>query len=288
MAYPLPAYASGMRGRRGGRRGVARPTEPIREGDAPGPRRGAWLPWGGRLSDLGYAAALYEAVFGPPEEPGGRGALGAQVHRMLWTRIVDRDLAPGGRLFEDDIAALARVSRLPVRDAVARLVEDGLLLRRGRGIQVRAFGPEDLDALYAYRALLEAHAAEIAARTVGAAQIEALRDDQRRLRAALDHPEPRYVVDFLVADLRLHDTVLAAAGNPYVRSALRRIRGQIGLFQADGLRREEDVRRALEEHCALLDGLAAGDGAAAAAAMRRHVLAAGARVRRPGSPPGPS
>jgi DNA-binding GntR family transcriptional regulator len=250
----------------------------MRQSGAPTSTAHAWAPWGCRLSDLGYASALYDAVFGGPD-PEARGALSAQVHRVLWTRIVDRDLLPGTRFFEDDIAALVGVSRVPVRDAVARLVEDGLLVRTGRGIQVRAFRPDEVRALYEYRALLECYATRRAAAVLKAEDLAPLRAEQERLLAALQRPEPRYVVDFLLADLRLHDTILAACANGYVVAAMRRIRGQLSLFQTDGMRRERDVRSALDEHLAILLSLGSGDGEEAARAMERHILGVSRRVR---------
>ncbi len=236
----------------------------------------AWAPWSYRLSDLGYASAVYDAVFGPPSP---RDSLSAQAHRALWTRIVDRDLPAGGRFFEDDAAAWVGVSRLPVREAIARLVEDGLLVRTGRGIRVRVFRPDELRTLYEYRALLEGHAARSAAATIAAEDVEVVRADQDALRVELGRQDGRCVVDLVLADLRLHDRVLDLCGNAYVVGAMRRIRGQLSLFQTEGLRLQRDVDAVLDEHEAVLTALASGDGWAAAAAMERHVLAASERVR---------
>ena len=248
-----------------------------RSGDVPAVAR---VPWGVRLSDLGYASALYEGVFGRPKAGEVRGVLTRQVHRTLWTRIIDRDMPSGARFYENDIAVLVGVSRLPVRDAVALLVEDGLLVRSGKGIQVRYFSPDEVRSLYDYRALLEGHAASRAAAVLDAEAIESLRTEQANLRREFEfaRPEPRYVVDFLLADLRLHDTILAACANPNLMNAMRRIRGQLTLFQMDGMRREEDVRAALDEHELILRSLASKDAEGALSTMKQHILGLGNRV----------
>lgn len=226
-------------------------------------------PWATGLGALGYAQALYDRVF--PEASRPRDRLGAHVHQHLWTRIVNRELLPGARFYEADIAAQTGVSRVPVREAVARLSDDGLLVRVGRGIQVRRFEAADVTALYNFRSVLESHAATIAVATLKEDVIAAALDRQHALDSQLAAPNPTYVVDYLVADLDLHGMIVGACGNQYLSDALHRLRGLLSLFQTDGMLREEDVRGSVTEHVHILKALAAHDGPGSAEAVRLHI-----------------
>src|SRR5690606_12460740 len=71
-----------------------------------------------------------------------RAAVGPQLYRMLWDRIVRGDLVPGTRLSEVDIAAVYGTSRQPVREAFIKLAEASLIeVRPQRGSYVRRIDP---------------------------------------------------------------------------------------------------------------------------------------------------
>jgi DNA-binding GntR family transcriptional regulator len=90
--------------------------------------------------------------------------IGQQVYERLHHDVMAGELVPGTWLRELDLAAMLGVSRTPVREAVRRLAQDGLLeISPNRGVQVRALGvAEALDA-YEVRELVEGAAARRAA-----------------------------------------------------------------------------------------------------------------------------
>lgn len=84
-------------------------------------------------------------------------------YERLKQAIVDGELKPGDPLVETTLAAWCEVSRTPVREALRRLEQDGLVDRTDRGLVVRERSPEEILDIYVTRIALEATAAKVAA-----------------------------------------------------------------------------------------------------------------------------
>ena len=86
------------------------------------------------------------------------------VYRHLKDLLLSGRFSPGERLSEPLLAQELGVSRTPVREALMRLAEEGLVeLVPGKGARVRVFAPEEVEEVYGVRALLEGEAAREAA-----------------------------------------------------------------------------------------------------------------------------
>ena len=226
-------------------------------------------PWPAGLGRAAYGERLYDLIF--PDAAAGRNRQTVLAHRFLWSAVVNREIVPGARYFESDLAAMVGSSRVPVREAVARLVDAGLLVRAGRGIAVRPFTRQYVTELYDFRAYLESHAARLAASRLQEGQIEEALEGQRRLRRSAADPSGGYAVHTLIADLRLHLLITKAAGNRFLLDALTRIRGQLSLFQVDGTLRERDNRATVDEHLVIMAALRRRDAEAAGEAIADHI-----------------
>jgi DNA-binding GntR family transcriptional regulator len=105
----------------------------------------------------------------------------AEVYDRLLEMIFDGRFAPGAKLIEESLAAELGVSRVPVRETLAKLVGQGVLIGggRGQGVRMRDYSIEDVRQLYEYREVLEGVAAAAAARmatTTDIARLEIIRD----------------------------------------------------------------------------------------------------------------
>lgn len=79
-----------------------------------------------------------------------------RVHRALRAEIIEGVLAPGASLTETEQAARLGVSRTPVREALARLVAEGLVTERGpRTLVVSSIDADDVIALFTLRRALD-------------------------------------------------------------------------------------------------------------------------------------
>src|SRR5690606_35558099 len=95
----------------------------------------------------------------PPAPP----ARPPSPYERIKEAIIAGDLAPGQPVVETALAEWCQVGRTPIREALTRLEQDGLLIRTSRGLVVRERSPDVILDIYETRILLEAAAARTAA-----------------------------------------------------------------------------------------------------------------------------
>lgn len=135
-----------------------------------------------------------------------------QVFEAIHEAIMNGSYPAGHRLRIRDLATDLGTSVMPVREAIRRLEEVGLVeTRPNRGAAVRGFTREELLDIYAVRRTLEVDATTRAAGKVSKGDIEKLTDALTELESTL---ERRDVVGYLDADERFLAILYAAAGNP--------------------------------------------------------------------------
>lgn len=191
-----------------------------------------------------------------------------QVHAALRKAIVEVRLMPNERISENALCRQFSVSRTPVRTAIQRLAEEGLVtVSPQRGSFVAPLRLEALQVSHFVRRSLEvALLRETAARWTPQMTAE-MRDQiaaQERLVAA-DDPE-----GFLREDDRFHRTLVVFSGREGVWSAIQAAKTPLMRFHRYWANRNRlfDV---LREHRAVIDALEAGDAAAAETALTQHL-----------------
>lgn len=192
------------------------------------------------------------------------------AYQKLRSMILDGTLGPGSDLNERAVAELAGTSRTPVREAVARLVEDGLAERHQRGSRVTVWDAERTGQLYEMRILLESEAARLTAmrRSHHALfQIQAALEAQRRL----DDPSPAQRRDINYA---FHHEIWSACGNPFLMQANEKYGVQSLCIAPTTLRTDERWDNSMQEHTELLQAITDHRGGEASALMRQHLESA--------------
>lgn len=199
-----------------------------------------------------------------------RQRLADQVYDVLRGRILDRSLVPGDRLSVPLLASELELSRSPVREAVQRLVVEGLAEEHvHRGARVAGVDAADLADVFAVRGTLEGLAASLAAAGDTEGLVAALRASIADHSAAIAADDEQAI---LAADRAFHNALLAAAHNPHLDRALGPLlgRAQVAMLSGD---LSSWPRKALAEHKAILAAVRAGDADAAGRAARDHVAA---------------
>lgn len=118
----------------------------------------------------------------PPAHPGKKPNLRERVYRMLRERIQMGLIGSGDRLVDHDIAQELHVSRMPVREALMQLTNEGMLEGTARGFILRRHSLQQINDIFEIRILLEPHAAALATANVGPAFLA-------RMKNALDAAE---------------------------------------------------------------------------------------------------
>ncbi|MFD6948880.1 GntR family transcriptional regulator [Nocardiopsis sp. TSRI0078] len=130
---------------------------------------------------------------------------------QLRSAIMYGSLAPGDQLGESELAGQLGVSRGPLREAMQRLVQEGLLRsERHRGLFVRELAPADVRDIYVARLAVERTACELIMRGNRGEAVARLTPAVDRLAEAADGGDRNAMSD---ADQAFHQTLVSCAGN---------------------------------------------------------------------------
>jgi phosphonate utilization transcriptional regulator len=189
--------------------------------------------------------------------------------------ILSGEIKPGGKLNEMTIAERFGVSRGPLREAFRMLEESGLVRQeKNRGAFVREVDIAEAAAIYEVRAGLDATAGRLLAGKITPVQIERLRQYGADMQRAAQSND---VDAFHRQNLAFHDQIIAMTGNACLIDVYRRIVKQLALFRRRNLLAPRAIPFFADEHSAIVDSLAQGDGVLAADLLYRH--AEGGRQR---------
>jgi DNA-binding GntR family transcriptional regulator len=204
----------------------------------------------------------------PASRPAGPGPAerAESPYETLKNAILHGELGPGQPLVEANLAAWCNVSRTPVREALLRLEQDGLVDRTDRGLVVRERSPEEIIDLYETRMILEATAGRVAA--------ERRTDhDVRTLRRYLNRGEDVDVADpraMVVANQQFHRAVWRASHNESLLDLLERLNLHLARYPETTLQYPGRWEQAWKEHAELIDAIEARDSERAHEVALRH------------------
>lgn len=191
-----------------------------------------------------------------------------RAYRTLLDEIQSGALAPGSVLGEVEQAARLGVSRTPLREAIGRLVGDGLVVQQSPRVTiVSELDADDIRELFEVRRALEETAARLAAQRGDAAAFVALADGFAALRLDTADPLPSY--DELFA--RFDAEIDASAANDYLTAALRTVRTHLVRVRRLARDNPERLAAAVAEHRAIAAAIAARDGELAAHTTHVHL-----------------
>lgn len=166
-----------------------------------------------------------EAVLSPPEQRG----LAVGVAERLREAILNGHFGPGERLREEALASALGVSRGPIREALARLEREGLIvIRRNRGAIVAQLAREDLDEVYTLRVAIERLAVQRAIEMVTDDEIARMQEivDEIAIETARGITEKRAAE----LDIRFHDLIYQAAHHRRLYDCWATLRPQIHIL----------------------------------------------------------
>lgn len=157
---------------------------------------------------------------------GDAGQRQRQAYTELKHRIMHGELSPGTQMLENDIAELLGMSRTPVREAMIRLTEEGLIEVRPRhGMRVLGITVDDLEEIYAVRTPLEAAAVRMAAeRGLSQKELGELSRSMERMERALEEDR---LWDWALEDGEFHRLLVNSSGNKRLISIIETLRGQL-------------------------------------------------------------
>jgi DNA-binding GntR family transcriptional regulator len=205
-------------------------------------------------------------------EPARQRDLFEEVAARLREAILQGRFRPGERLREVELAEMLEVSRGPVREALALLEYEGLVItRRNRGASVARLSAEDEEEVRSLRLALERLAAQLVVRHASDDDLSALGRELDRVRAAM--AERITVQEVAEFEIRFHDLLHRIGGHKRLYRSWLALRSQVHVLllsrNVDRPRLREVV---IDRHAAVLIALRSRDERAAAAAIEEHLF----------------
>lgn len=176
---------------------------------------------------------------------------------------------PGTRLDEQQIAEELGVSRTPLREAISKLVKDGLVEHRPyKGNYVKRFTSKEVFDLYEVRKGLESMAVRLAIPHLTTDSISELRVILGQIETAL---EANDLEVYGFADKRFHDAIAHLSGNQTLISLLAHLSGQVQLIRTMANQDPSVVEITAMERPGIVDAMVAGDATEATRLMEEHI-----------------
>ncbi|MBL6945833.1 MAG: GntR family transcriptional regulator [Rhodospirillales bacterium] len=186
-----------------------------------------------------------------------RPSLTEDAYERLKAEILENRMAPGFQATEPDVAQKLGMSRTPVREALIRLQEEGLVeVIPRRGMRVLPLSPDDMREIYEVLCCVEAEAAVLlAARRPSAAEVAPLETTITDMEAAL---ETNDLDAWAEADAKYHHTLAELCGNRRLAAIAKTHQNQAHRARIFTLRLRERPVGSTDDHrdqvAAILDG----------------------------------
>ncbi len=219
------------------------------------------------IFDESLSAELFNLLWG--QERPAMPTVVDYAYEEMWKRVILIGGSEEQRLSDVTLAEQLGMSRTPVRQALERLVQEGLVRSDPRrGFWTSTFTAQDIHEIYELRGALEVLAVRLAAPRLNQQELKAHLEALNAVRAELDaHP----VLRFLQVDIRFHMLITRASNNGRLIHSLSMLRSELCMFQMQDTLYPRRMEIALNDHEQVLLALLAGNVDEAADCLARHI-----------------
>jgi len=198
-------------------------------------------------------------------------SMGDVAYDFLKHAIVKGDIPPGQRLIESQLSAQMEVSRVPVREAVKKLEQEGLVEKAGvRGFVVKGLTREEIEETLGIRALLESYAAYLATEHLTDAILKKLEDSIEAYRAAFENKSS--TDKLMQLNTQFHETIYKAAGSGKLYSLINSFRDAIHRYRRPLLTCEHYAKVSLQDHEEMVKAMRRKDKKKVEELVKKHIL----------------
>ncbi len=213
-----------------------------------------------------------------PESAIPRQSLTSAVADKLRDQIIRGEIAEGTQLRQDAIATQYQVSRIPVREALRQLDAEGLIaIVPNRGAIVPALSPEDIEELFAIRALLEPEVLKLSIPHLTEKDFSQADAILRKYVSELKRED--HVSGWGRLNWEFHSTLYARANQPRFMAIIRNVNNSGERYTRLQLYLTHGIQRANEEHLKILELCRQRNVAAACKLLREHIEYAGQSLK---------
>lgn len=199
-------------------------------------------------------------------------SLEESVYLTLEEEILSRKLKKGDSLTETSLSARLGVSRTPLRAALHRLAEEGLIeISPNRGAVVIGIGDEELVDIYKIRIRLEGLASAEATKRINEEDLKKLRDSVELAEFYIRKQDAEHLKEL---DSEFHNIIYKASGNRLLCKTLTELHRNIQFYRKRSLAVADRLEKSIAEHREILSAIERGDVEAADRLTSAHIEAA--------------
>jgi len=198
--------------------------------------------------------------------------LNQRAYSEIRRRILDGEFLPSSPISENQLAAELNFSRTPVREALKRLEEEGLVWSiPNKGTFIAELSAHDIMEIYQVRECLEGMAALIAAEQMSEKDIQLL---EKEIALLNELKFTGRVDEIFQCDIRLHKVIIASTQNIRLGKILATLDGQMHRVRIIFSHSPDWLQAVIQEHATLVEKIKARDGKGAKNAMVQHLRSA--------------
>lgn len=195
--------------------------------------------------------------------------LNQQVYEILKDKILHMELSPGDRLVDSQLAEEFGVSRTPLRDAIRKLAEEGLVVSpSGKGYYVYQPSATDINEIFEIRLILDKAAITKLITEIIPKNPSALEELKDRFHSARDTSRSS---TFIMNDENFHDTIIRLAGNSRMQTIYSDLKDQTRIFRRMTSNNADQMDKAHDYHSKIFYGIINLDLDMAITAVEKHV-----------------
>ena len=201
------------------------------------------------------------------------------AYEMIKRLIVTSEIRPNEVITEQALAAQLDIGRTPIREALKRLEQEGLVVTENRRKRVHALDLDEINQIFELKICIESAMVAQAAERAGEHDLQHIDDIMRKMEAhaakiggmADGGDRDRWFSNWMDLDADLHESIYRAAGNLLSIDIIRGINLKIHRFKLGMLTLQGRVAISVAEHRAFVDALLQRDPPRAEATMREHL-----------------
>jgi DNA-binding GntR family transcriptional regulator len=193
-----------------------------------------------------------------------------QTYDIIKNMIIVREIEPGKKINEEQLAKEIRVSRTPIREALCRLENEGIVkIIPRRGAFVAELNEINVSEILLIREVLEGLVARLATENMDEKNLDKLKKVLDKISTISE--EDRDLVTYTRSEVDFHASLLSASKNQMLKSMMEIVNAYLQIIRLRTVVIPERAQKTVKEHHQILKAIEKGDASAAEELMRKHV-----------------
>ena len=195
--------------------------------------------------------------------------LSTKVYDLLFNWLITKKVKPGDRLIEEKLAKQLNISRTPIRAALSRLSQDGLIdLIPRKGGSVKKLNARDVEEVYELREVLEGLAVRLSGQKLTEKDLNNLKELLKQSKTLLSKDSATQLAKL---DSEFHRVIIRNCDNERLTEFFDSLYNFVQIFRVMGYYRPIRAKQAWKEHAKILEALAKRDINKAQELMEEHI-----------------